>query len=148
MERLVGNKASYSECPRAQLFKELQPNLKSFKDLKYTLQYNQYLTDPISNKIASNGIMARGDLNPLIGRGAFGGIDTKCSTYFNLINNENGGDDHQINFNNYEIVSAIAGPTHQDIAKFCWKPEFYNMPHFGHPECFDYDWVDVIPFQF
>ena len=40
-------------------------------------------------------------------------------------------------------IDAINGPSHDDQPVFRWS-DWPDMPHEGHPDAFDFDWVDNV----
>lgn len=71
--------SSYADCPRANLFREMQGNVTGLASMQALMGWNDYAHDPLSGGNPDDAIMARGDL--LAPRGwAGGGIDSKCSS--------------------------------------------------------------------
>jgi hypothetical protein len=102
--KVAGEVESYSNCPRAQLFKEYQGGITNTATMQHVMTWNDYKNNPISRGSPNNAIMARGDL--ALSPGAFGGIDSKVSSV--------------ADFANGLTSHARAGPTNDEQPNFCW----------------------------
>jgi len=123
---------SYDGSPRAKIFKREQGTVNSIDSFKWMMRFNDWQTDPDSCGNAGNGISSRFDLvtlsnytNPFLNKAAFGGIDSKVSSFYEY---QNGMRAH-----------AQSGPTYNQQVAFDWKlwPTVY---HPGQPEKFIFDW--------
>jgi hypothetical protein len=68
---------------------------------------------------------------------AFGAIDSKVTSLKYLVP--------------LQKALAVSGPTHDDQPIFAWsesRDKFPNIPHYGHPDGFNFDYVDTVPFDF
>jgi len=139
-----GNDYSYTDCARAQIFRRDQDVVSDMDDMRRIMRYNQYQVDPLSEQDAGKGLLlqttaisARGDLNvpwlqqPYVPYGAFGGIDSKI-TEASMVKSR-----HSL---------AVSGPTWDSQPPFAWNEQWVLTPHFGQPEIFDFDYVDMIPY--
>lgn len=122
--KLAGEIDSYTEHPRARLFKELQGNVTDDSSMKRVIAWNDYKHDPISEGNPEYAISARNDLkrHPY----AEGGYDSKMSSWRHVMQER--------------TSFARAGPTHDDLAPFCWGDKLARMTHEGHPHCFNFSW--------
>jgi hypothetical protein len=134
----MGETQSYTECPRANLFREMEGSVVDAASMKTVMGWNDYENDPYSLGKPSNAIMARDDLMGF----AAGGIDAKCSSLMTSRTSEDGEVDSL-------VTHTRAGPTHDSLPPFCWdgKEALDATPHRGHPNCFDFEWGDVQPMQ-
>ena len=131
---------SYYENFRYKLFAALQGGVDGLAAMKRVLMYNEWQTDPLQ-KDAGFAIAAREDLRPAKGDAsggsasgsasgprAFGGIDGKITA------------DSWMKEGNLR-VTAVAGPTTQMQAPFCWSGQWADQWPKGQPRCFDFPWV-------
>ncbi|KNC83095.1 hypothetical protein SARC_04633 [Sphaeroforma arctica JP610] len=84
-----------------------------------------------SSLTAANGICARDDLVAGKERRAYGGIDAKIASYTSLM-------DYTV-----PLAWARAGPTDDEKPSYCWVEGddiSLKTPHYGHPECYMWDW--------
>jgi hypothetical protein len=51
MAQTHGSDFSYSECPRAQIFRRNNTDVHNYEDFKLLMRYNNYETDPLSKGI-------------------------------------------------------------------------------------------------
>jgi len=134
-----GNAYSYSECARAQIFRRDEHTVSNLDSLKMLMRYNEWQTDPLALKDACRGISARCDLNPpwvvnsLNGYVAFGAIDCKVtdSTLVKKLESE-----------------AVSGPTWESQPPFAWTNEWKNVPHYGQPLLFAFQFENMSPHRF
>lgn len=128
---LAGEIDSFTEHPRAQLFREMQGNVTDDASMKWVMGWNDYKRDPISRGDPSYAIAARSDLKrePY----AEGGYDSKMSSWRHIM-------EKRTSF-------GRAGPTHDELPPFCWLEgeKFAQMTHEGHPHCFKYSWGAFAP---
>jgi len=131
-----GNDWSYAMCARAQIFRRDQSSVNTLQDMKRIMRYNQYQTDPLSLQDACRQIAARCDLNPpwannpLNSYSAFGAIDAKIT------------DDR---LSPSRTVLAVSGPTWDSQCPFAWTQQWSDVPHFGQPTIFNFDFVQMAP---
>jgi len=125
----------YTTAPRAYLFKQYQGQVDSIQQTKWILQYNDYTRDMnISKGDPAIGISSRYDLRPEGKNAAFGGIDSKVSSYRILSTASQKG----------VITYAISGPSREYLPAFDWA----NWPtlaaaHVGQPQVWDFTWQTI-----
>jgi len=133
-----GDDYSYTSSSRANIFRRDEPFVQNMDDMKAIMRYNEYQIDPLSMQDAGKAISARGDLNvpwlqdAYVPYGAFGGIDSKI-TEASMIKSR-----HSL---------AVSGPTWTSQPPFAWTEQWNLVPHFGHPTVFDFDYVDMRPYE-
>jgi len=133
-----GDDYSWSECARAKIFRRDQGGVSDMDDMRRIMRYNEYQTDPLSQHDAGKAISARGDLNvpwlsqPYVPYGAFGGIDSKI-TEASMVHDRR--------------AIAVSGPTWDAQPVFAWNEQWSQVPHFGHPTVFDFDYVETKPYD-
>jgi hypothetical protein len=126
-----GNLYSYSDCPRAKIFRRDQDAVSTLNDMKKIMRYNQWQTDPLSLGNSCLSISARCDLNPPANSpGAFGAIDGKVT-------------DERMS----KVLEskAVCGPTWDSQPVFAWTSEWQQTAHYGQPQVFDYEWETMKP---
>lgn len=128
---LAGERDSFTEHPRARLFREMQGSVMDDASMRRVMGWNDYRHNPISRGDPQYAIAARNDL----GRPPFaeGGYDSKMSSWRHVAR---------------EGTSfGRAGPTHDDLPPFCWLEgeQFARMTHEGHPHCFNFSWGAFAP---
>ncbi|XP_051762699.1 putative phospholipase B-like 2 [Ctenopharyngodon idella] len=139
-----GSWFSFSENPRAQIFRRNQTLVTDIESMVRLMRYNNYMEDPLSRCDAcdpvqngENSISARSDLNPANGTYPFGalkqrphgGTDMKM-TSFNL-------------FQQFELL-AVSGPTWDQTPVFQWsKSPYSDLLHMGHPDRWDFSPIHV-----
>jgi len=79
----TGNYWTYNTSARYYIFKRDAPRVNSFEDFQALMTYNDWKNDLYSNGDAGQQILSRYDqrpanLNPLLKKRAFGGLDAKC----------------------------------------------------------------------
>ncbi|KJE93997.1 mannose-6-phosphate protein p76 [Capsaspora owczarzaki ATCC 30864] len=123
-----GNQFSYTENPRATIFRRDHNNVVDLESMQTIMRYNEYQTDPLSLGDPANAIASRYDLRPS-GGSAFGAIDGKITSVELALE--------------YLGCIAINGPTAQTQPPFSWStsPFAANTTHLGHPDTFDFPWV-------
>jgi len=130
MEKQYGSQFSWSQCPRANIFRRNQTDVVTFEDMKMLMRYNNWEYDELSMGDPANAISSRIDLEPKSGAQPFGGTDSKIA--------------------NAAMVSelacaAICGPTAVQQPPFSWSNwENSSWPHFGMPTTFDFDWYHMV----
>jgi len=128
---LHGDAYSYSACPRANIFRRDAGKVVTYQDMQNIMRYNEYQTDPLSLGDPCNGISARCDLNTTSAF-PFGGFDCKVSSSV-LIRNM--------------TTTALSGPTTLTQKPFSWTGPFSNVPHYGQPTEFNFDFEVMAPAQ-
>lgn len=147
----------YDTDPRGQIFAAHQANIQTAEDFEKMLGYNHYETDPISQNNSCHAISCRMDLQPNVTlRYPFGAIDAKMSSYsLALPATADAITDYDHEYYgalSIPMVKSRFGMTHDTQEPFCWdkfkdKTDIRGKPfnHYGHPECFDYDWITLPP---
>ncbi len=147
----------YDTDPRGQIFAAHQANIQTAEDFEKMLGYNHYETDPISQNNSCHAISCRMDLQPNVTlRYPFGAIDAKMSSYsLALPATADAITDYDHEYYgalSIPVVKSRFGMTHDTQEPFCWdkfkdKTDIRGKPfnHYGHPECFDYDWITLPP---
>jgi hypothetical protein len=89
-EITFGPTYSYSDCPRANIFRRNQASVHDLTTMKAMMRFNRFQTDAFSLQDACNGISARCDLNAAYAcnnsaavgcsYAAFGGLDCKITS--------------------------------------------------------------------
>eukprot|EP01119_Soliformovum_irregulare_P003724 TRINITY_DN1475_c0_g1_i1.p1 TRINITY_DN1475_c0_g1~~TRINITY_DN1475_c0_g1_i1.p1 ORF type:complete len:533 (+),score=102.06 TRINITY_DN1475_c0_g1_i1:202-1599(+) len=131
-----GNAYSWSECARAKIFRRDQHKVSTMEEMKSIMRYNRYQTDPLSLQDACRGVSARCDLNTpwaqntLNGYSAFGGIDCKMTDNTKISTLQ---------------TQAVSGPSWESQPPFAWTEEWASVPHFGMPQVYDFDFVNMKP---
>lgn len=139
MVKLHGNYFTHDLCPRAQIFRRDQGNVKDLDSLKKIMRYNDYKNDPYSIDTTGNpnpmyAICSRGDLKSK-GPSPGGCYDTKLTSY---------------NYGAKDLkAQAINGPTSKystgNLPPFSFTGEFEKYQHDGLPITFDFDFIHVEP---
>jgi len=119
-EKQYGAQFSYTDCPRAKIFKRDFKTVDSLDSLKWIMRYNDWQNDPLSLGDAGNSISSRFDLSKSQ-RSAFGGIDTKVTSFYE--------------YQRGMVVHAQSGPTYYEQPLFSWN-SFPNASHPGIPNRF------------
>ena len=135
-KKKFGNEMDYKLCPRAKIFAREQAKIiNDWKSFGRVLQFNEWQIDEFSEGDPAKSIAARYDLRPTNGQlkpAAFGGADTKLTSYRHVMNSATGK----------PVTFGMAGPTHQEQAPFTWNDNRWNsIPHLGQPDTYDFDWV-------
>lgn len=139
-----GSWFSFSENPRAQIFRRNQTLVTDIESMVRLMRYNNYKDDPLSRCIecdpvqnGENTISARSDLNPANGTYPFGALRQRS----------HGGTDMKMT--SYEMVKnfemlAVSGPAWDQVPVFQWSTSPYNkLLHMGHPDRWDFPTVHV-----
>lgn len=133
-ENFYGALYSYDGNPRASIFASIAPTVESLLDMRNLMRRNQYPNEGVSPNSPGHAISARNDLDP-VNLLPNGGIDAKITgrCLFGALQ-----------------CQAICGPTHDDQSVFQWrgadhKDMFPGWPHFGLPDSFGFDWVQMTP---
>uniref|UniRef100_A0AAR2JFJ5 Phospholipase B-like n=1 Tax=Pygocentrus nattereri TaxID=42514 RepID=A0AAR2JFJ5_PYGNA len=139
-----GSWFSYSENPRAQIFRRNQTLVTDMESMVRLMRYNNFKNDPLSEcegcdppHNGENAISARSDLNPANGTYPFGALRQR----------PHGGTDMKVTsyglFKQYELL-AVSGPTWDEVPVFEWSTSPYrNLLHLGHPDRWDFPTVHV-----
>uniref|UniRef100_A0A915E929 Phospholipase B-like n=1 Tax=Ditylenchus dipsaci TaxID=166011 RepID=A0A915E929_9BILA len=143
---------SWSQCPRARMFKRDHANVTDLDTLTKLMRYNNYKKDEFSKcdcnppYTAEAAISSRGDLNPANGTYPFpgmghvnhGALDFKGTNYKLF---------KQFRFR------AWSGPTYDQVPVFKWSSTDFaaNVSHVGHPDewkfkAIEYKWESKINF--
>lgn len=139
-----GSWFSFSENPRAQIFRRNQTLVTDIESMVRLMRYNNYKDDPLSRcnecdpvQNGENTISARSDLNPANGTYPFGALRQRS----------HGGTDMKMT--SYEMVKnfemlAVSGPAWDQVPVFQWSTSPYNkLLHMGHPDRWDFPTVHV-----
>ena len=136
-----GDKYSYDNCSRSQMYTRDQGGIYTFEDMQKELRYNKYQTDPLSEGDPYNSISSRKDLREE-SASTSGGIDSKITSYTRMIaavSAAKAGVSPTVG-----LVSAQSGPTHDDQTPFQWSTsQWANLQHAGQPDLFNFDFVDI-----
>ncbi|XP_077094756.1 putative phospholipase B-like 2 [Siphateles boraxobius] len=139
-----GSWFSFSQNPRAQIFRRNQTQVTDVESMVRLMRYNNYQEDPLSRCDAcdpvqngENSISARSDLNPANGSYPFGALKQR----------PHGGTDMKMTsfglFQQLELL-AVSGPTWDQTPVFQWSRSPYrDLPHMGHPDRWDFSTVHV-----
>nr|XP_055071788.1 putative phospholipase B-like 2 [Misgurnus anguillicaudatus] len=139
-----GSWFSFSENPRAQIFRRNQTLVTDIESMVRLMRYNNYKDDPLSRcnecdpvQNGENTISARSDLNPANGTYPFGALRQRS----------HGGTDMKMT--SYEMVKnfemlAVSGPAWDQVPVFQWSTSPYSkLLHMGHPDRWDFHTVHV-----
>ncbi|DAZ99424.1 TPA: LOW QUALITY PROTEIN: hypothetical protein N0F65_004057, partial [Lagenidium giganteum] len=116
---------THQNCTRARIFARDVPSVQSMDDFKKIMRYNNWRSDPLSQRHASHAVASRYDLelDPDL-RSLDGAIDAKVTSL---------GQAQQLE------CEAVSGPTHDDNPVFEWTEELAQQtPNYGHPRRFDF----------
>ncbi|KAK9970023.1 hypothetical protein ABG768_028162 [Culter alburnus] len=139
-----GSWFSFSENPRAQIFRRNQTLVTDIESMVRLMRYNNYMEDPLSRCDAcdpiqngENSISARSDLNPANGTYPFGALKQR----------PHGGTDMKMTsfglFQQFQLL-AVSGPTWDQTPVFQWsKSPYSDLLHMGHPDRWDFSPVHV-----
>ncbi|XP_076841458.1 putative phospholipase B-like 2 isoform X1 [Brachyhypopomus gauderio] len=139
-----GSWFSYSENPRALIFRRNQSFVTDLESMVQLMRFNNFKNDPLSECKAcdpvhngENAISARSDLNPSNGTYPFGALRQR----------PHGGTDMKMTsygfFKKYELF-AVSGPTWDQVPVFEWSTSPYSsLLHLGHPDRWDFPTVHV-----
>lgn len=139
-----GSWFSFSENPRAQIFRRNQTLIADIETMVLLMRYNNYKEDPLSVcddcvpvENGENAISARSDLNPANGSYPFGALRQR----------PHGGTDMKLT--GYEMMKhfemlAVSGPAWDQVPVFQWSTSPYSkLLHMGHPDRWDFNTVHV-----
>jgi len=122
-----GVQESYQLAPRAPIFRREAEKVNSMDELHRFMRLNGYGSgDPLAFS-PSAAIASRGDLNPKNPK-ASGAIDAKAVNAALV---------------DALAMTAIAGPTSQGQPPFAFKGQWTDVPHFGAPESYVFDWLTI-----
>uniref|UniRef100_A0A8C0Y3W7 Phospholipase B-like n=1 Tax=Cyprinus carpio carpio TaxID=630221 RepID=A0A8C0Y3W7_CYPCA len=139
-----GSWFSFSDNPRAQIFRRNQSLVTDIESMVRLMRYNNYEEDPLSRcdgcdpaQNGENSISARSDLNPGNGSYPFGALKQR----------PHGGTDMKVTsadmFSRLELV-AVSGPTWDQVPVFQWSSSPYStLLHMGHPDRWAFQPVHV-----
>ncbi|XP_058249348.1 putative phospholipase B-like 2 [Hemibagrus wyckioides] len=139
-----GSWFSFSDNPRAQMFRRNQSLVTDMESMMRLMRYNNFKNDPLSKcdgcipaQNGENAISARSDLNPANGTYPFGALGQR----------PHGGTDMKMTsyglFRQYEML-AVSGPTCDQVPVFEWSTSPYSsLMHTGHPDRWDFPTVHV-----
>ncbi|XP_066542740.1 putative phospholipase B-like 2 [Hoplias malabaricus] len=139
-----GSWFSYSESPRAQIFRRNQTRVMDLDSMVKLMRYNDFKNDPLSKcdgcnppQNGENTISARSDLNPENGTYPFGALKQRS----------HGGTDMKMTsygmFKSYELL-AVSGPVWEQVPVFEWSSSpFRDLLHIGHPDRWDFPTVHI-----
>uniref|UniRef100_A0A672RK58 Phospholipase B-like n=1 Tax=Sinocyclocheilus grahami TaxID=75366 RepID=A0A672RK58_SINGR len=139
-----GSWFSFSDNPRAQIFRRNQSLVTDIESMMRLMRYNNYEEDPLSRcdgcdpaQNGENSISARSDLNPGNGSYPFGALRQR----------PHGGTDMKVTsagmFSRLELV-AVSGPTWDQVPVFQWSSSPYStLLHMGHPDRWAFQPVHV-----
>ncbi|NP_001076460.1 putative phospholipase B-like 2 precursor [Danio rerio] len=139
-----GSWFSFSQNPRAQIFRRNQTQVTDIQSMERLMRYNNYLEDPLSrceecdpHQNAENSISARSDLNPANGSYPFGALQQR----------PHGGTDMKMTsssmFRQWELLAA-SGPSCEQTPVFQWSRSPYSsLMHMGQPDRWDFPTVHV-----
>ncbi|EFA85087.1 phospholipase B-like protein [Heterostelium album PN500] len=124
-----GNSYSYEQCPRAQIFNRNSSSINTYEQFQAMMQFNNYVSDPLSQGSPMNAISSRADLLATGKQKAFGGVDSKITSSKQIPTLG---------------ATCISGPTHQGLPpfRFSANPVLNATSHIGLPDLWDFDWVD------
>lgn len=132
--REYGTFFTYQNNPRAEIFRRYGNDVQDIEDIQWMLRYNDYKHDKLEDNNAAWAISSRFDLlptnnsNPMFSRQAFGGVDSKVTSYTTIQNMQ---------------CYVQSGPTHDDTPAFEYTEEWASQPRMGQPKRWDFDWVEV-----
>jgi hypothetical protein len=99
--------------------------------MKRMMRYNKWQTDPLSLGDACNSISARCDLDPpSLTPYPFGAIDCKVT---------------DAKMSPHMKSNAVSSPTWDSQPIFAWTQEWQGIPHYGQPEIWDFEFVEMKP---
>ncbi|KAE9551530.1 hypothetical protein FO519_005260 [Halicephalobus sp. NKZ332] len=135
---------SWSDCPRANIFKRDHSKVVDLETLKQLMRYNDYTHEPFSKcnctppYTAEAAISARGDLNiangtyPLPGMGHVnhGALDYKGTNY---------ALSKQLRFR------ALSSPAYDNVPPFQWSKTDLakTVKHIGHPDLWNFESIQT-----
>lgn len=128
-----GDAYSYDNCTRALMMRRDLPNIETFDNFLAAMRQNNYKTDEYANGDPANAISPRKDLTQNY---AFGGIDTKATSYSRIVLERAAGVGQSV---------AQNGPTHEnsDLPPFRWSTSGSTEVHLGQPDLFDFGFVEM-----
>jgi hypothetical protein len=165
-----GNTWSYSQCPRAQIFRRDQHKVINSATMQQIMTYNDYENDPLSLGDPQKAIMARADLPLARFNQSWLEMMRKEVENTDLLSNNNvsngrlrslidliqrkdglqafGGIDSKMTSNS--MINKLAafimnGPTHAQQPPFRWIQQFDSVIHAGQPQLFDFDFILTQP---
>ncbi|XP_062861897.1 putative phospholipase B-like 2 [Trichomycterus rosablanca] len=139
-----GSWFSFSDNPRAQIFRRNHSLVTDLESMVRLMRYNNFKNDPLSKcdgcsppYNGENSISARSDLNPANGTYPFGALTQR----------PHGGTDMKLTsyglFKQYELL-AVSGPTWDQVPAFEWSTSPYSsLLRIGHPDRWEFPTVHV-----
>jgi hypothetical protein len=126
-----GDLYSYANGPRALIFKRLSNAVTDLFDMRSLMNRNNFPHEGVKPNMAGHAISARMDMDSGIPNG---GIDAKVT--------------NACLFRRLQC-QAISGPSHDKEPVFRWrrngKEVFPGWPHFGLPDVWNFNWVQMTP---
>jgi len=128
-----GDAYSYDNCTRALMMRRDYGNIVTFDDMCSMMRQNNYKTDEYAAGSPANAISPRKDLSQAY---AFGGIDTKVTSYSRIVNQRAAGVGQSV---------AQNGPSHEnsDLPPFQWSTSGSTEVHLGQPDVFNFGFVEM-----
>lgn len=127
-----GSWFSHSGSPRAKIFAREEGKVNTLDDMKWIMRFNDWQHDPYSDGNPGNAISSRFDLaartnytNPYLDKAAFGGIDSKVTSFKE--------------YQNGMRVNAQSGPTFNQQYRFDWR-DWPTVKHVGQPDIYHFSW--------
>lgn len=148
----------YATDPRKLIFDREESKVHDLKSFQTVMAFNDFQHDALSQNNSCFAVMCRGDLQPNhTMQYPYGGIDAKVSSFRLSVT---GGTDKpaETDYDPTRFESVVIpevysrlGPTHDTQKPFCWsdfpkdRSPIRGKPwnHFGHPDCFDFDWQQL-----
>jgi hypothetical protein len=138
MEQEKGVAYSYTQAPRANIFRQRQVSVSGLPSMQKLMRYNDWKNDPLSLGCPKFALASRYDLappnNPLCPLIPFGAINAKVTSASMAAAMQ---------------AAVIAGPTHDQQPIFSWTSEisqqFNTTSHVGQPQSFGFDWFWTSP---
>lgn len=138
----LGDHYSWNATARAVLLRQLQPSVRTLKDMQRVIRWNRFDSESIGMQgckafpSGSNALAERGDLTspssgciPDIAHIDEGAIDAKI-----------------VRFSTHPQLSSLAqsGPTNDDQPAFDWRnSSFKHLSHVGMPDRWAFPWVSI-----
>lgn len=133
-EGVHGALYSFDGAPRAQIFSKIGAAVEGLFDMRAVMNRNAYPNEGILPNEPGHSIAARMDLDP-VSHIPNGAIDAKVTNrcLFRMLQ-----------------CQAISSPSHQQQPIFSWtdangKELFGGWPHFGLPNQWNFNWVQMTP---
>jgi hypothetical protein len=164
---VFGSEFCYNTYARALMFKRANATIQTLDDVKRTMRWNEWETDPLSvlpdcvgcnpKSNAQLAIACRADLVPInaqfgsynnVSLPMFGALSgSYMAGTFGAIDNKISSYNMMMSHTDYQEAVVVSGPTHDTQPVFCWSklnPELnQGLIYLGQPDCFDFDYVTV-----